>query len=297
LTAFSHAKNYATINKYSFINIDPPSRYSDVINKKKSIHKLSNSGQEAARTEKIFDLIYTSHNDIVNYFDSIALCGIKNIILDISCMPKRFFFPFIKRLLKHKDHIDNLIITNTIPKKYTNEPLSESYEEWLPLPLFAGDNYGEQIEIVLLGVGHLPMGSPEPIRDMCESSKIQLYFPFPGTPHSLDPTWNFVHRITRAIGNHEKIHITRIGARDVSELFNFLENDTQNGQKTSILVPCGPKSFSLAMALFACKYDRPVYYTQPKVYHPDYSIGISESNGIPMVLAYSIIANGRLLYI
>jgi hypothetical protein len=50
------------------------------------------------------------------------------------------------------------------------------------------------------------------------------------------------------------------------------------------------------MAIFACKYNIPVYYTQPTIYHPDYSIGIQQMDGHPLILAYPIIANGVFIY-
>jgi hypothetical protein len=50
------------------------------------------------------------------------------------------------------------------------------------------------------------------------------------------------------------------------------------------------------MAIFASKYDVPVYYTQPRLYYPDYSIGIEKKDGVASVNAYCIVVKGRKLY-
>ncbi len=245
-----------------------------------------------------FDLLYENDSIIINFIDDLTN-KYENIILDISCMPKRFFFPFLKRILL-AEHIKNLIITNSSPISYeSNEPLSETYGAWRTLPLFSdllGMTDNDKSNIILFAVGHLPMGSPGPIYDIGNSSKIFLYFPFPGHPYSFDPLWKFIHDIEKTIKQRSDMIIECVSAQDAPELYDCLIKASNGGQAPSIIAPYGPKPFSLAMALFACKYAQPVYYTQPSVYHPDYSRGILMNDGKPLITTYVIKASGRSLY-
>jgi hypothetical protein len=56
------------------------------------------------------------------------------------------------------------------------------------------------------------------------------------------------------------------------------------------LAPFGPKPHTLGMALLAMKYDLAMHYTQPRVYHPDYSRGYGRT------WAYVVKWNGRACY-
>ncbi len=282
---------------------DPVSRYTDEAQRRKQ--GFQDQARQIRKIKSIeqFDLFHHNSEDVISFFDGIAQHDSKNIILDISCMPKRYFFPFIKRLHKYRERIENLIVVNTIPKSYPNDPktpLSEQYENWRELPLFEGERFPEekQYKNVLLGVGHLPMGALEQTEAIGSSSNIHLYFPFPGSTSSFEPTWQFVHKIEEQIpGITEKIRMTRVSANDTSKLFSFLKRDTDNGSEYSIILPYGPKPLSLAMALFACKHPKhPVFYTQPRVYNPDYSIGVKEENNLPVIHAYVVIGNGKCYY-
>ena len=46
-----------------------------------------------------------------------------------------------------------------------------------------------------------------------------------------------------------------------------------------ILVPFGPKTHTLGMALFAIKHSSGIYYSQPQAYNPEYTKGIGDSWG------------------
>ena len=52
---------------------------------------------------------------------------------------------------------DNLIVTYTIPKSYPHEPLAGNFEEWQPLPLFAGSYPEPKFEVLIINVGFLTM--------------------------------------------------------------------------------------------------------------------------------------------
>lgn len=66
--------------------------------------------------------------------------------------------------------------------------------------------------------------------------------------------------------------------------------------KKALLAPYGPKPMSVGMAIYATMTESPVYYTQPKIYHPDYSAGISILNGRPEIYTYCLKLGGRNLF-
>ena len=53
---------------------------------------------------------------------------------------------------------------------------------------------------------------------------------------------------------------------------------------------------SLGMCLFAVRTNSEVFYTQPAVYNPKYSIGIAKKNGIADVQAFAIRLDGIEFY-
>jgi len=294
ITAYNFLNKIGINITYShFIIIkDKPSRHTPTCNNKikENRKKLFKYNEE---TE--FHLLYEQDNILVNFADQLTELN-KNIIFDISCFPKRFFFPLLRRFIA-SDKNCNLIVTNTLPFQYEHsQPLSESYGNWRTIPLFQDLSEDETKELILFSVGHLPMGAPEPIYDICNSKKIVLYFPFPGHPHSLGPIWRFIHDIEKIVEKRSALEIECISSRDTSEIFDSMKRATDDGQKNAILAPYGPKPFSLAMALFASKYNQPVYYTQPRVYHPGYSKGVQMRGSRPVITAYVIKNNGFNYY-
>jgi len=295
-----------TIAAYNFLkensNIIIKSHFM-VINDKQSRHtqvckhKIATNRKRLSKydEESEFYLLYEYDNIIVDFAKTISH-NHQNIIFDISCLPKRFFFPLLRRF-QTDNNIENVIITNAIPLKYEHsQPLSESYGNWRTIPLFQDLSDEATKAIILFSVGHLPMGAPGPIYDICNSKKLILYFPFPGHPHSLNPIWRLVYEIEKTIENSDSIEIECVSACDTSEMFESMKRATNDGQTNAILAPYGPKPFSLAMALFAIKFNQPVYYTQPRIYHPDYSSGIQIKDGMPVINAYVTKCNAKSYY-
>ena len=84
---------------------------------------------------------------------------------------------------------------------------------------------------------------------------------------------------------------------DVSQVFDLISSTTQNASKSSVMLPYGPKTTSLAMCLYAISVERakkrnvPVIYAQPKSYSINYSSGVSREFGVANTKAYSIKIN------
>jgi hypothetical protein len=77
-------------------------------------------------------------------------------------------------------------------------------------------------------------------------------------------------------GNLRPNNIAVIAAWDAELVYQTLARWTSDGTSLS-LAPFGPKPHTLGMALFATKHDLSLWYTQPKVYHPDYTRGSGDT--------------------
>ncbi len=212
-----------------------------------------------------------------------------NIMLDISTMPKRFFFPILKVILKSQ--INNLIVTYTKPDHYFKGELSWDPSDWSHIPSFMSSSYEEpQPDLAIIAAGFMPLGLPKLLTGNYQDAEVKLLFPHPPGPPHYQRNWEFVRKIVDSYSSVAVNEMSRIHALDTSEAFDTLMALTNWGKRKCILAPYGPKPISLAMALFAIKLESPVYYTQPTYYSPEYSSGINSTFG------YWIINNGKNLY-
>ncbi len=216
-----------------------------------------------------------------------------NIVVDISSLPKRFFFIIIKVLLQSSS-TQNLIATYTVPKQYRFGEMTENFEPWRPLPTFGEQNPDASVKALFVGVGHNTMSLPEQFESVTGDLNIHIFIPFPGHPQSIKRNWQFVRNIEKASPQRTNILRTLVNARDVSESYNNILVNTDNGRRETLLVPYGPKPVSLAMCLYACQSGNSrVYYTQPRVYPPDYSLGVDTIGGAPRIYGYCIKIEGQ----
>lgn len=219
-----------------------------------------------------------------------------NIVVDISSLPKRFFFIIIKMLLQ-SPKIRNIIVTYTVPAQYRKSDMAEDFEPWRPLPMFGEQSPDTLVKEFFVGVGHITMGLPEQFESLAGELNIHIFIPFPGHPQSIKRNWQFVRTIEKALPQKNTITRTIIHARNVSESFDHILANTNNGQEETLFAPYGPKPLSLAMCLYSCiTRNSRVYYTQPKIYPPDYSVGVDAIDGIPRIYGYCIRIGGKDLY-
>lgn len=240
--------------------------------------------------------LFASHNDLVAIVDGFVRDFGPNVILDISSLPKRFFFPFVKRLMRRDSGAQNVIVTYAIPEEYTPEALSEAYQGWRALPLFTPIPEPHAYEVFIVGVGFQSMGLPEQVKIHRGDMEIEILFPFPPGPPGMKRSWEFVLDLERDLPDSRPTEIRYVSSRDSSLAFEHLLAITSNGERPAILAPYGPKPHALAMSLFAMQAQAKVCYTQPSIYHPEYSIGRSMRNGLPEVCAYCLRLGGRDFY-
>lgn len=282
-----------SINKINYYEIiDQPSEYFDECKTKRELIKdkfLSTYGHD--KDIKKHYLLESSEIIVECVSDFIESSG-DSVILDITSFPKRFFFPIVKILLDEKK-FKNIIVTYTVPEKYHEGELAQDPDDWQHIPLFMPVEYPEpETDLAIVGIGFLPFGLPDLLKDNYSNVDVKLFFPFPPGPPNYQRTWEFVRKIEKPQG-HESANqqILRINAVDVSDTYNHILSLTNNSNKNVIFAPYGPKPLSLAMCIYACKTGSPVFYTQPHYYHPDYSTGIKIIDGEKQTFAYCIRLN------
>lgn len=224
-----------------------------------------------------------------------------NVVLDITSMPKWWFFPLIRMLLRDTG-IENLVVTYGSALDYGDQ-LSSDPAPLAPLPTFNEPPDRSSHDELIVGIGFAPLS----LRELYTASatKIRYLFPFPPGPPNFFRNWEFLRVLENEIVNRgmEEEDRWHVHMYDCPSYFAALRKFTKDGTKTSALAPFGPKTLSLAMCVFAlaaAKAGLPpvhVYYTQPRRYELDYSTGIKRTpTGVPDVKAYCLRLNGRDVY-
>lgn len=286
--------DFVTIN-------DPPSRYSEDARARLQTTLLELNGLPSIQYVEMG--LLDSLDRVVAHIDGMVGNGKIHVVLDISCFPKRFFFPITKRLLRNS-RVKNLVVTYTVPAGYASDaeaPLSEQNATLDYLPAFQPTDSPYIPKRLIASVGYVVLGLSQIVQEAkSQQVGIDLLFPFPPGPPSYQRNWRFVLDTFEFDGTHDA-NIFRVDGLDVSETYNRLLSLTGNGTINVWLAPFGSKPMSLAMALFGVYHGAPVYYTQPSLYRPDYSSGIAtitKNNGTQKeaCYAYPLRLNSRDLY-
>ncbi|WP_416243391.1 hypothetical protein ACLSSQ_17655 [Azospira sp. APE16] len=292
-----HSEGKLRYKKLFKIN-DPESGYSNLVRQKTKQHLLV-SQTFGVTTEDIVEVeLFSPANIIVSSIHDFLTKTNGNVILDISSLPKRIFFPCLKLIL-NSDRVRNLIVTYSIPEDYTREPLGADTDPLGYFPLFSPQQVKpHEPEVIIIGVGYLPFDLGDLYQHFAEDVPVKVLFPFPPGPPSFQRNWQFLLDIFGEAESDSIPEPIRADARDVSYVFDVIGDLTSDGTKTACLLPFGPKPHSLAMALHSLKGKSKdiVLYTQPKAYHFDYSIGLRRSEGIPEAYGYCIKLSGNNLY-
>ena len=281
-----------TIERSIYFDIKPPGNSSNTAQNSRLIVNRNRMLATGVRQNQLIPLsLLCSVDEFLAPLKTFIEEANGNVILDISCFPKRFFFPIVKLLVKSR-HVNNLFVVYTKAAGYTKEDLSGNPEEWSHIPGgFMSSKFPEpKADIAIIGVGYMPLGLPKLLTGNYQDARVKLLFPHPPGPPSYQRNWDFVRRIKDSYPALQLNDMNRVHALDVSDAFDQLMVLTNNGRLNSILAPYGPKPISIAMALFSINQGVPVYYTQPNFYSPDYSFGMKET------LAYWIVNENNILY-
>lgn len=223
-----------------------------------------------------------------------------HIVLDITSMPKWWFFPFVRWLIED-GRVETLVATYSTAERY-GQQLSTDPLPLAPLPTFNEPPDRTSNDELVVGIGFAPLSLREIYA--ADAGKIRYLFPFPPGPPNFMRNWEFLRVLETEIENRSMGEEDRyfVHMYDCANVFDALKQWTANGTRTTALAPFGPKTLSLAMCVFAIAAaggGRPpvhVFYTQPRSYALDYSTGISRVAGVPQVSAYCLKLAGEAVY-
>lgn len=220
LAGLEYLNHKKIINRNLFFQIDDPnSKDTELINKliNKGKKKLKDLGRKESEIE-IHNLLEPQYIfiDSINKFTSSS----ENLIVDISCFPKRFFFPIIKTILKNSQ-IKNLLIFYTTPNTYHPHDLSANPDTWAHIPLFGPVDFPEKpYDIAIIGIGFMPFGLPRLLHTKYSSIPVKFLFPFPPGPPNYQRTWDFVRKIEKSYTIKRSDKIIRVNSNNASDAFD-----------------------------------------------------------------------------
>ncbi|WP_210311994.1 hypothetical protein [Afipia massiliensis] len=231
------------------------------------------------------------------------------VIIDITSFPKRWFF-VIARLAKANDTLADIIYTYSLGDRYARS-LSSNPEIVRTIPTFTSLDRRSVCDVALVGIGYHSQ-SVLNLFDIERPKSVTMLFPFPPGPPGISRNWKSVERLEMSIrtdsdaltlDNSGVTHL-HLGALDLPQNFDAIRQVTDQGHRTSLVAPYGPKPVSLAMCLFALaaetagRPDVPAYYSQPTRYALDYTTGIStKGDGAPSVFGYPVRLRSKELYV
>lgn len=286
------------VNEVVCIDVTSPNRKFD-----NSLKNLKNKNKCIFNTVFANRVSYVEHalnvqpgvwNDLAKDITSAT----DSVVLDITALPKRVFFFLLKKLIVDS-RIKNIIACYTRAKSYKEGKLTEDAEPPSALPGFGRITADDNGSLVIVSVGYMSFN----LNDYLEQGSvknIKYLFPFPPGSPSFRRNWHLLHKIAHISGVSTKADsIKRIHAMDMFAALDWL-NETRaemvvNKGLNMDMIPLGPKTHSLAMALSYIGNEEcsEVIYSQPRLYHPNYSEGIMrDANNSPEIYAYCLKADG-----
>jgi hypothetical protein len=254
-----------------FVVHDPPSRFTARIVAKTSQHVQSLVGHAIDGVSPLSEhQLFASDDDIASILASSADASPTELWIDITAMPKRFFFLLVKLALR-AEWVTSLFVTyaQPAPGRYTPEHLSEDPDMPQPLPGFGP--VAATSDRLVVSIGFEPLGLAQVLGEYRDKKRDVIFLvPFPpGQPYSRR-VWETI----RSVGFPGEHKVRRVPALDAFGTVRTLSAVVPNSATGGVaLAPYGPKPMSLGMCAYAALFDAPVYYTQPRVYHPDYTLG------------------------
>jgi hypothetical protein len=272
--------------------LDPPSRFKSETDSRLKAQRQAFVNGGGAETDIRQHELFARTGEIIQLVEDVVANSTGSIILDMTCFPKRYFFP-VCRLLLQSTSVRALIVTYAASVRYSHAPLAEDFQEWRALPLFTGTT--ETPEVLIVSVGHHAMGLPDQIEHGSPRMDVKLLFPFPNAPESYQMTRQFLRSVDQNLRG-AATQIKHVNGMDVADAFEHICSLSEQGSKRVLFAPYGPKPTSLAMCIYATLKDSPVFYTQPRVYNPEYSHGVKIVNGTSQIYAYCLRLEGHDFY-
>jgi hypothetical protein len=202
-------------------------------------------------------------------------------------MPKRAFLFLVKQLMANTG-VQDLVVSYTRASSYKEGRLTENAEPPAAIPGFARVTSEQGGSTVVVSVGYMAFNLSE-LLEQSQGKVLKFLFPFPPGSPAFRRNWNLLHQLAPDIAIQTEIR--RLHAMDMFAALDWLTVIGSENSGAIDMIPLGPKPHALAMAL-ACKRigeSTELLYSQPRIYHPDYSSGIGKTqSGSADIVAYCL---------
>lgn len=292
----------AAFQHVDIVSIRDPDPLEPSLHQERIEQRCSSLREHGYRDREIQHLGLLDAVDVrVSTVDRLIDVGADAIIVDITSLPKSWFFPIMQSVMQTQQFKD-VIVTYTSATQYSLT-LTENLMPLRMLPGFYAEDGRSKHESIIVGIGFEASGVVRVIKEQA-SGKLRLIFPFPPGPPGHIRNWMFVKEIEDLMKDNE-LHvpdIVHIDMYDCPQVFDALCEMTNNGNDEAAIAPYGPKTVSIAMCLFALGAITsglprvPVYYMQPRRYDIDYTSGVRMCGGVPEITGYCLRLDGRDLY-
>ncbi len=262
----------STNNQFCLKISDPENRFTSQVLSSTNDHEKIIKNLFGARLDLINAELLSEPSVWYNFSHLVGATPDLSLMLDISGMPKRVFLFLVKQFLSSKN-VKDLVVCYTRPEGYKEGQLTEDALPPSPIPGFSRiSNYiGDPTTIVSVGYMAFNLG------DLLEQQRgrtAKFLFPFPPGSPGFRRSWRLLHDLSQ--GMDLQTEIKRINSMDMFSALDWLKDIKQGTSGNIDMIPIGPKPHALAMGLaFPFMGDSAeISYSQPRLYHPDYSFGI-----------------------
>lgn len=220
-----------------------------------------------------------TEDELLSQLSQMLARSTATVVLDITALPKRYFCFYLRRLM-YTPQVRNLIVTYTDAGEagYTQEHLAEDVMSATTFPGFAG-RFSMKEDYLVISIGFEALGLRPLILSLYRERNVNLraVLPFPAPIETVRRQWNTLREIMEDDpANLVMANVAVAATWDTELVYEHLVRWSDQGEVLTF-APYGPKPHTIAMALFAMKNDSILWYTQPKVYHPDYSLGMGNT--------------------
>lgn len=249
-------------------------------------------------------MLFANEDEIFKIAESIeteATASDGSIFLDISCLPKRFFFPIVKEAAG-SESVKNLIVGYSQARSYAQTNLGVDPSPGYALPGFGEPYPTPEQEVIIVGGGFGAPGFLDHFERLYEAGvRVMVLLPFPSDAPRYNRIWQFVRELENSSANG-KIETLPTPLHDVGLATSRIRDLTANGEQYGVMMPYGPKTVSLSMCLAAMSLtnsSKPpsIVYAQPTSYVENYSTGVAQVNGKAVTLCYPVKLDGQPRYV
>ena len=230
--------------------LDPEANKGRLLLRRKSLEERGYQSSEIHNADLLAGLDTTR-----GPVDRLAAKGSTRVIIDITSLPKLWFFPIIQAVLED-NRFEDVIVTYTSASGYS-DGLSENRELPRVLPGFFVEDERNRHESIIIGIGFEPSSLVEWLEGQ-ESDNIRLIFPFPPGPPGHRRNWRFVKKFEERTqgGQIDPPNRVHINMYDCPQVFEALCDMTNDGHQTSAIARMARRQCRLRCVSFLLRQPR-----------------------------------------